>query len=157
MYVIDRLRPDEISDVAKIYEDSWKAAYRGIVPDGFLDEIVSDQWLPYLTEHPEASRVLRVDERPVATVSFGPARDTSRAGSCRFMCVPNAWEKDTERRFSDKRSVNFAAVAMSEYMFGRSKKIILHARFTRGKALRIKGTRSRLRSGARSLSSSGMR
>lgn len=80
MYVIDQLRPDEVSEVAKIYEDSWKFAYRGILPDDFLNGIVVDNWIPYLSRNPEASRVLRVDDRAVATISFGPARDWSRPG-----------------------------------------------------------------------------
>ncbi len=80
MFVIDKMRPDEVPEVAQIYEDSWKVAYRGIVPDEYLAGIHAEHWIPLLTEFPDASRVLRVDGRPVATATIGAARDESRAG-----------------------------------------------------------------------------
>ena len=32
-------RPEDLPDMARIRVDTWKAAYRGIVPDAYLDSL----------------------------------------------------------------------------------------------------------------------
>lgn len=87
MFEIDKMKPDEVPEVAQIYEDGWKVAYRGIMPDDYLAGVRAEQWIPLLTEFPDASLVLRVDGRPVATATIGPARDESRAGWGEIMSI----------------------------------------------------------------------
>lgn len=37
-------RTDDLLAISNIYEQSWRYAYRGIIPDEYLDSIPSAQW-----------------------------------------------------------------------------------------------------------------
>lgn len=71
---------DDLLAVSHIYEESWRAAYRGIVPQAYLDSIPPGQWVPYLQEAGRAVLVLLDGETPVGTASYGPARDVRFSG-----------------------------------------------------------------------------
>lgn len=34
----------DAADIGKVHAESWKATYRGIVPDRYLDAIDEDEW-----------------------------------------------------------------------------------------------------------------
>lgn len=36
--------PDDLSPISRVYEQSWKYAYRGIIPQEYLDSIAEGQW-----------------------------------------------------------------------------------------------------------------
>ena len=40
---------DDALAVSRVYAASWRAAYRGIVPQAFLDEMAEDRWCGFLT------------------------------------------------------------------------------------------------------------
>ena len=41
---------DDRLSVSNIYEEGWKFAYRGIVPQDYLDSIPPGRWVPYLDQ-----------------------------------------------------------------------------------------------------------
>ena len=38
------LKTDNIDNVSRVYAQSWKSAYRGIVPQDYLDNISENKW-----------------------------------------------------------------------------------------------------------------
>ena len=73
--------PSERLSIGRVYSETWKAAYRGIVPDSFLDSLTEESCAPHVI--PEKG--LLICERSgeiIGVVSFGPARHTqnSKAG-----------------------------------------------------------------------------
>lgn len=65
---------DNLLAVSDIYERSWKYAYRGIVPDAYLDGIPAGQWAPRLRQQGRSSLVALHEGQIVGTSSFAPAR-----------------------------------------------------------------------------------
>ncbi len=60
--------------INSIYESSWKCAYRGIIPQDYLDKIPVGQWADRIGEADRNSLVLIENGYPVGTVSFGRSR-----------------------------------------------------------------------------------
>lgn len=77
---IRTMQPGDIDHVSRIYALSWKAAFRGIVPQTYLDALPENRWSPILAKSPFASLVLLEEGQYVGTSSFGSARDESMPG-----------------------------------------------------------------------------
>lgn len=71
---------DDLLAISNVYERSWKYAYRGIVPDDYLDSIPAGQWAPRLKQPGRKSLVALLDGKTVGTASFAPARMESMRG-----------------------------------------------------------------------------
>lgn len=74
------ITPENASDASHIYAYSWKVAYRGIVPDAYLDQLSLERWTPFLKDSPFMGLILKVEEAYVATASVTPARDDLMKG-----------------------------------------------------------------------------
>ena len=61
-------------DVSNIYEQSWKYAYRGIIPDTWLAGIPSGRWANGLKQPDRLSLVLFDDGKMCGTASYCHAR-----------------------------------------------------------------------------------
>ncbi len=66
---------DNIDKISRIYALSWKTAYRGLIPDDYLDAISETRWSPLLRA--ESSRLLLALEegKPVGASTYCEARD----------------------------------------------------------------------------------
>ena len=70
----------EDSDIiSNIYALSWKNAYKGIVPQKYLDELKLDFWTEHfqtwISEDSLKAGILYVENMPVGCVTFGNSRD----------------------------------------------------------------------------------
>lgn len=70
---------------SRIYAQTWRSAYRGIIPDPYLDtQITEDRWIPFFQTYTAsgAGQVLLLcpDGAPVACSAFGAAGDLCTAG-----------------------------------------------------------------------------
>ena len=74
------MQPGDIDHVSRIYALSWKAAFRGIVPQTYLDALPENRWSPILAKSPFTSLVLLEEGQYVGTSAFGSARDESMPG-----------------------------------------------------------------------------
>lgn len=79
--------PSDAEAIASLHLASWQAAYRGIVPDGFLTGITFDnrvtRWQRALSpaESPPTETILAVDlEKVQGVCSFGPRRRPESTG-----------------------------------------------------------------------------
>lgn len=65
--------------LAEVHVRSWQAAYKGQVPDDFLDSLSVDRrekdWRHLLGSPSNKVLVAEVDQRIIAFISFGPVRD----------------------------------------------------------------------------------
>ena len=65
---------DDRAVISRIYEESWKAAYRGIIPQSFLDAIPEGRWAGRLDLPGRHTMVCVEDGRYVGTSSFCRSR-----------------------------------------------------------------------------------
>lgn len=77
---IRQMKREEADAVGRIYAASWKAAYRGIVPQAYLDGLSEHRWAAHLADNTAESYVLLADGKAVGTSSICPARDGDMPG-----------------------------------------------------------------------------
>ena len=81
MMTIRKVLPtDDFDAISHIYASSWKNAYKGIVPQTYLDMMPDNRWSHFLEQNPEKSVVALKGNAYVGTASFCLARDEEMAG-----------------------------------------------------------------------------
>lgn len=65
---------DDRAEISGIYEKSWKNAYRGIVPDSYLDSIPEGRWASKVDNSEWKTLVFSCDGKLVGTCSFCASR-----------------------------------------------------------------------------------
>lgn len=68
---------DNFCDVSTVYAESWREAYRGIVPADYLEELSDDNWVNYLEEYMDNNIIVIEEDEIVGAAAFGPSRDES--------------------------------------------------------------------------------
>lgn len=63
------LPTDDRMAVSRVYEESWKTAYRGILPDAYLDGIPIGHWMTARTTGPTDRTLLLLDGTDIVGVS----------------------------------------------------------------------------------------
>lgn len=71
---------DRFDEVGRVYAESWKASYKGILPQHYLDKMTHDRWDSTLRANPDASLVLYLDDKLIGTTLTGFALTPDRAG-----------------------------------------------------------------------------
>ena len=67
-------KDDNPLEISKIYENSWKYAYKGIIPQDYLDSIPTGQWANSLNKAGLNSLVLIDHGEIIGTASFCKSR-----------------------------------------------------------------------------------
>lgn len=67
-------KDDDPLEISKIYESSWKYAYKGIIPQDYLDGIKAGQWADNIGKPGLSSLVLTEWGRIIGTASFCKSR-----------------------------------------------------------------------------------
>ena len=74
MALIRRARPTDAPGIAKVYIESWRATYPGLVPDGYLvnlsEQAAVDRWRTQLSAPGAGRGVWVAVERPLGVVGF---------------------------------------------------------------------------------------
>jgi len=68
------LPTDDRRMISKVYEESWKAAYKGIIPQDYLDSIPEGRWVSALDRQDRQTLVCTDRKKIVGTSSFCPSR-----------------------------------------------------------------------------------
>ncbi|MEG2316084.1 MAG: GNAT family N-acetyltransferase [Clostridia bacterium] len=71
---------DDFDEVGRIYAESWKHTYRGLLPQRYLDKLTHDRWSSMLRAAPSKSLGLFVDGAIVGTSMVDFAREAEREG-----------------------------------------------------------------------------
>lgn len=71
---------DDLSAVSNVYEQSWKFAYQGIIPQAFLDGIQQGSWSQNIVQPGRQSLVMLDGGRIIGTSSICPSRFEEMAG-----------------------------------------------------------------------------
>lgn len=65
---------DSREEISNIYEQSWKYAYKGIIPQAYLDSIPKDQWCGAF-DNPECYTLIMLDdEKIIGTLTYCKSR-----------------------------------------------------------------------------------
>ena len=74
---------DDLEAVSGIYAKSWKHAYRGIVPQAYLDRLPEDFWIPFFSQRLDEGVysviVAEQDNTLLGCIVYGPSREESHA------------------------------------------------------------------------------
>lgn len=104
MIIIERITEQTAASASRIYAMGWKAGYRGIVPQEYLDELSYDRWTDKLGktgyESFRADYLLQKDGKAVATSSICAAREEAYSGWGEIMSLyvlPEEWRKGCGR------------------------------------------------------------
>jgi GNAT superfamily N-acetyltransferase len=106
MVQVREARPDDALEVAGVHVASWQAAYRGLLPDEYLDGLdPSDRMARYTfgaTDPDAPSTIVAVDDGVIcgfATTGRSPDADTSDAGELFGLYLdPGSWGLGIGRR-----------------------------------------------------------
>jgi ribosomal protein S18 acetylase RimI-like enzyme len=108
---IRRARANDAPALARVHVDSWRAAYRGLVPDSYLRRFTYE-WREgcfheALATGTEETYVVRRDVEIVALLTIGAARDPDldvcRTGEIWGIYVsPDYWRKGIGRRLAEE-------------------------------------------------------
>ena len=69
---------DDLAAAAQVCVDSWQHAYRGIVPQRYLDKLSPQSWISVLKAYPAGSLIALLDRKIVGTCYVTFARDDAR-------------------------------------------------------------------------------
>ena len=69
----------DVEVISNIYASSWKVAYQDIIPQGYLDELKNDFWVPSFTNwignNILKSKLIYENSIPVGCIAYGNSRD----------------------------------------------------------------------------------
>lgn len=65
---------DDRLAISRIYEESWKYAYKGIVPQDYLDSIPEGQWVSHIEQGNRKNLVMVQEGIIIGTSGFGKSR-----------------------------------------------------------------------------------
>ena len=77
---------DDLFAVSRVYEESWREAYRGLLPQTYLDGIPAGKWVLYLEQSGQESLLLLDGEKIVGTASC--CASCSTAPTAKTWCSP---------------------------------------------------------------------
>ena len=73
-------REDDADAVSRIYWESWRAAYAGLLPQSYLDALPQNRWTEHVRACPQRMLLAVESGRPVGVITYGPARNVEFTG-----------------------------------------------------------------------------
>ncbi len=113
MLIVRPARPEDAAEVAGVHVRSWKAAYRGLLPDKYLDDLRPEDRLGRYTfgatDPATPSTVVAVADGTIrGFATTGPCRDREASGLGELLALyvdPDSWGFGIGRRLiSDARA-----------------------------------------------------
>lgn len=65
---------DDRLAISKVYEESWKYAYQGIVPQKYLESIPEGKWAAHIEEDGRNNLIMILDGKIIGTSGFSQSR-----------------------------------------------------------------------------------
>jgi ribosomal protein S18 acetylase RimI-like enzyme len=86
--------------ISKLHALSWKTAYKGIVPQEYLDELKYDFWVDafqnWISNNILTVQLLYRNETPAGCIAYGKARDENYLGWVEIVSIyihPDYWRR----------------------------------------------------------------
>lgn len=73
-------KSDDRLAISKVYEESWKYIYKGIVPQDYLDSIPEGQWASHIEQADRKNLAMVQDGTIIGTSGFGKSRMAEMVG-----------------------------------------------------------------------------
>ena len=114
--------PSDASAIARVRADSWRAAYRDIVPDDFLDGMDVERWADgyrrFLGNPPDklVSIVAEAEAEIVGMAVAGPNRDDDTPYSAELFMIyllPGNWRRGIGLRLVDTTAQSLLGLGLS--------------------------------------------
>jgi ribosomal protein S18 acetylase RimI-like enzyme len=108
---IRRATEDDAAELARVHVDSWRAAYRGLVPDAYLERFEygwrEERFRESLSAGTEETYLIQVREQVMGFLTLGAARDAdldaNRTGEIWGIYVsPDHWRRGIGRTLAAK-------------------------------------------------------
>ena len=71
---------DDADEISRIYAQSWKTAYRGMIPDDYLDSLSDRRWSPHVKADSKRLLLAVEEGKPVGVSTYCAARDEKMRG-----------------------------------------------------------------------------
>lgn len=92
---------NDAKSLGEIHSSSWKAAYKGIIPEKVLDNITAEKREKYfkkaLSEELEEDAIIFEGNKPAGFICIGKCRDKDKDASygeiCGLYLLPDHWHK----------------------------------------------------------------
>ena len=108
---------DDLFAVSRVYEESWRRAYRGLLPQACLDGIPAGKWVPYLEQAGQESLLLLDGEKIVGTASCCASRLPELSGWGEIVSLyllPEYWGKGCGRLLFSALAEQLAAMGYQD-------------------------------------------
>lgn len=86
--------------ISKIYAESWKCAYKGMVPDEYLKDLKDDFWVEkfknWISEGNLNVKIIYADDKAAGAIAYGKSRDdkfSDYAEIWSFYLIPEYYRK----------------------------------------------------------------
>jgi GNAT superfamily N-acetyltransferase len=120
MLTLRAARPEDAAGIARVHVRSWQAAYRGLLPDAYLDalrpehRVATYQFGAELDAHP--LRIVAVDEGTVVGfANQGPCREDASLGEVYAIYVdPERWVQGVGKRLMAQSRQHLADQGFTE-------------------------------------------
>nr|UWI51934.1 GNAT family N-acetyltransferase [Clostridioides difficile] len=70
---------DDVEDISEIYAQSWKTAYKGIIPQDYLDNLKNDFWVETFKDLIENNKITAKmvfdNKKSIGCIAYGNSRD----------------------------------------------------------------------------------
>lgn len=103
---IRKLRPeDDRNALSRIYEESWRFAYNGIIPQNYLDSIQKGQWAASADKPNISTLIVTGNGEMIGTSSFCPSRFEDMEGWGEIVSIyllPDFMEKGYGKRLFEE-------------------------------------------------------
>lgn len=81
MVIIRKMnKDDDRLAISHVYEESWKYAYKGIIPQEYLDDIPKGNWVDYIDKQQQNTLVLIKENTIIGTASYCKSRYSDMLG-----------------------------------------------------------------------------
>lgn len=86
--------------ISRIYAESWRSAYKGMVPDEYLNDLKDDFWVEkfqmWISEDIFKVKIIYADNKAAGAAAYGKSRDekfADYAEICSFYLIPEYFRK----------------------------------------------------------------
>ena len=74
----------DVPDISRIHAQSWKSAYKGIIPQAYLDDLKEDFWVAafdgWISNNLLTVQLMVDEQCPVGCIAYGKSRDEALPG-----------------------------------------------------------------------------